>query len=695
MSRTSAVARTGKKMVSTRFLAPFAVLLLSACATTGGGGASASGEVETLARLLMAEDRLEYDEALLRATVAPGVDPELRRRAAMAAGRIGDKRATPLLTGLLADADTGVVASAAFALGDLGDTTAVPALVPLVSVDRVATAPTVVGEAALALGKMPTAAGRAAVEDFLRAAPRSGQGVQRAVGQALLAVWRFPRPGDVAPIAPWLDNPDPELRWRAVYALARRPSAAGTRLVFPRIDDQESLARSFAVRALARALADSSNLGARAERAALAATRDSLHTVSVNAVRTLGGYDSPESIARLVQLLRGGDPYLSITAAESLLRLGARAASATGDLRAVAMDPARPVFVRTTALSALVVVAPAEARGVADAFAATDGWRYRTEAARAYANAGAGERALPFAQDRDGRVAFAAIEALHAAADDSVARLRPLFLQALQHPDVMARTQALNGLLTLADPSTRDAVLAAYERAQRDTLNDAALAALDALGAIAKKDASTAEAFFSRFSRSGDYLVRQRAATAFGDSVATARWGAPLPVEPGRGIDWYRRIARSYLLPRVRGGDRPRARIVTDRGVIEVEMFVEDAPLTTWNFLELARRGFFNGQEWPRVVPNFVIQGGDPRGDTSGGPGYAIRDEINRRPYQYGTLGMALSGPDTGGSQWFITHSPQPHLDGGYTVFGRLVSGMDVVERILPGDRILRVEEVR
>jgi cyclophilin family peptidyl-prolyl cis-trans isomerase len=126
-----------------------------------------------------------------------------------------------------------------------------------------------------------------------------------------------------------------------------------------------------------------------------------------------------------------------------------------------------------------------------------------------------------------------------------------------------------------------------------------------------------------------------------------------------------------------------------------VELLAEDAPLTVENFLALARRGYFDGQEWPRVVPNFVIQGGDPRGDTSGGPGYAIRDEINRHPYERGTMGMALSGPDTGGSQFFLTHSPHPHLDGGYTVFGRVVEGMDVVDAILQGDRIIRVSELR
>ncbi len=126
-----------------------------------------------------------------------------------------------------------------------------------------------------------------------------------------------------------------------------------------------------------------------------------------------------------------------------------------------------------------------------------------------------------------------------------------------------------------------------------------------------------------------------------------------------------------------------------------MELFHQDAPLTVRNFLSLAEAGYFDGQEWPRVVPNFVVQGGDPRGDTSGGPGYSIRDEIDRHRYGRGMLGMALSGPDTGGSQWFLTHSPQPHLDGTYTIFGRVASGWEALDTLLPGDRIIRIREVR
>src|SRR5581483_6274941 len=108
-----------------------------------------------------------------------------------------------------------------------------------------------------------------------------------------------------------------------------------------------------------------------------------------------------------------------------------------------------------------------------------------------------------------------------------------------------------------------------------------------------------------------------------------------------------------------------------------------------WNFARLARNHFFDNTSFMRVVPNFVIQGGDPRNDQEGGPGYAIRDEINLQKYTRAAVGMALSGPDTGGSQFFITHSPQPHLDGGYTIFGRVTDGMNaVVDQTERGDRV-------
>jgi cyclophilin family peptidyl-prolyl cis-trans isomerase len=134
-----------------------------------------------------------------------------------------------------------------------------------------------------------------------------------------------------------------------------------------------------------------------------------------------------------------------------------------------------------------------------------------------------------------------------------------------------------------------------------------------------------------------------------------------------------------------------RATIETERGAIVIDLLGADAPITVDNFLRLVDRRYFDGSRWHRVVPNFVIQDGDPRGDGNGGPGTVIRDELNRHRYDRGMVGMALSGPDTGGSQFFLTHSPQPHLDGRYTIFGRIYSGVQVLDLIVQGDRIRRI----
>jgi cyclophilin family peptidyl-prolyl cis-trans isomerase len=131
--------------------------------------------------------------------------------------------------------------------------------------------------------------------------------------------------------------------------------------------------------------------------------------------------------------------------------------------------------------------------------------------------------------------------------------------------------------------------------------------------------------------------------------------------------------------------------VETAKGVFTLELDGTAAPLTVMNCLALAGKEYFDGAPIHRIVPNFVVQDGDPTGTGNGGPGYEIRDELSPLPYIPGTLGMALSGPDTGGSQWFVTQAPEPHLDGGYTVFGSVVAGMDVVLRLEQDDRILRV----
>lgn len=179
------------------------------------------------------------------------------------------------------------------------------------------------------------------------------------------------------------------------------------------------------------------------------------------------------------------------------------------------------------------------------------------------------------------------------------------------------------------------------------------------------------------------HLVLRRAAAEALEPLL----GVPVEVPevddpPDRRVDW------TFL--RAMGG-RPRLALDTERGRIVVELDAEEAPLTVQTALQRAQEGRYDGVPFHRVVPDFVIQGGDfERGDGYGGPGFAIRSEFTRIPFARGTIGMASAGKDTEGSQVFLTHSAQPHLDGRYTAFGRVVQGVEVVDAILEGDRILR-----
>ncbi|MEQ1572369.1 MAG: peptidylprolyl isomerase, partial [Myxococcota bacterium] len=133
------------------------------------------------------------------------------------------------------------------------------------------------------------------------------------------------------------------------------------------------------------------------------------------------------------------------------------------------------------------------------------------------------------------------------------------------------------------------------------------------------------------------------------------------------------------------------ATVVTSEGTFTIDLEPEIAPLAVANFARLAESHFFDGLVFHRVVPGFVVQTGDPRGDGWGGPGYVIPDEVSAEDYDTGAVGMARSDRDTGGSQWFVTTSPQPHLTGEYTRFGEVVSGMYVVKRLHPGSQLLSV----
>lgn len=154
--------------------------------------------------------------------------------------------------------------------------------------------------------------------------------------------------------------------------------------------------------------------------------------------------------------------------------------------------------------------------------------------------------------------------------------------------------------------------------------------------------------------------------------------------------------AKQYAAPPAMQVDTSRNYTViidTDKGTIELELYPQHAPTTVNNFVFLVQEGFYDGVVFHRVIADFMIQGGDPTGSGRGGPGYRFEDEFKGNPlkHQRGVISMANAGPNTNGSQFFITHRPQPHLDGRHTVFGKVTKGQDVVDAIEQGDTMRKV----
>jgi cyclophilin family peptidyl-prolyl cis-trans isomerase/HEAT repeat protein len=232
-------------------------------------------------------------------------------------------------------------------------------------------------------------------------------------------------------------------------------------------------------------------------------------------------------------------------------------------------------------------------------------------------------------------------------------------------------------------------VMTSLYRFKSSENSETVLAHLDALSAIGGKLAAEPElkkklaAVFRFYAADENNAVRKKSVDALekltGEKIV---FQPPSPEKPDWA--WLRGYAKN-----------PVVILETSRGTIELELFLNDAPYTVKSFLDLTRKKFYDGLLFHRVVSNFVIQGGDPKGDGTGGPPYTIRSEFTPHTFERGTLGMASAGKDTEGSQFFIMHAHHPHLDGRYTLFGKVISGMDVVDKIEQRDKVIaaRVKE--
>ncbi|HYN08429.1 MAG TPA: HEAT repeat domain-containing protein [Vicinamibacterales bacterium] len=651
--------------------------------------------------------RLEHQRALRDAGVdapaAPGIGPRaltpataadleglaldpdaaLRRRALLAIGRVGLAESAPALITALTDPDENVRATAAFALGLLASKDAIDPLKaalkePSVQVrGRAAEALGLIGDRATAPAVADAAAGCrttiAAIEPDDEEWPKSPE-----VELCRLALFALVRLRDFDALARVAQDEQgqPVSRWWPVaYALQRIADARAAPALLALSSSSGVYTPAFALRGLAAA----KDRRLVAPAAAIATRGDADVRLRVAAVRALGQGGGADVVDMLVKLIgeRTTPPNLALEAVNAL--------TAIGDPKAFQMmlnlltDPWPAI--RAAAIAGAARLDPEGFLLVISTFDRDKDWSVRAALAGVLATLPA-DRAAPglqeLAADDDSRVRGPALEGL---ARIEAADLTKRLFDALEAPDFVLRTIAAR-LMGERRPEGGAARLgAAYVRGEGDASYGARAAALEALAKYGGEDAVTTlrKALADR-----DWPVRLRAAELLrGLGQADASPARPAPV---------RQPLEFFESPRLLRPDySPHAFIETRLGTIEIELNVVDAPLTSLTFMELARAGFFNGLKVHRVVPNFVIQAGDPRGDGEGGPGYTIRDELSPLPYLRGTVGMAIDGQDTAGSQFFIALSPQPHLDGKYTAFGRVVNGMDLLDRVELWDVIERV----
>ena len=611
-------------------------------------------------------------------------DPRLRRRAALAIGRVGLPDGVKPLTAALADTDPEVRQSVAFGLGLIGDASASDALTAALADPSVP----VRGRAAEALGLI----------DAKGAAP--------AIGKLATEFVRHPAVTGMPPDdQSWPAPPEAEAFKLALFALVRLGNYEALSLAV--LDGAQPISQWWPV---AYALQRINNPKAQMPLRALASGQGK-YTVAF-ALRGLGALKDPGAGPVVLRLLDGKQPLeVSVAAVraagdlrladavEPLARIAAdatahpnlrlEAVGALGTLRGAAGLPivqdlisdSWPVM-RIAALRAAAAIDPETFVIVLASLEPDRHWSVRATLANVLTSLPpevATERLRAMLGDEDKRVQQ---QVLRAMARMKVPDVPELLLERIKDLDFGMRATAADLLGDLKPSGGAEALRAAYKAGLPDLAYDARAAALEALAAYGAAEANeTLKAALA----DSEWAVRLKAAELLDKLEPGGAHRQAMRPAPGT-------PPAAYSDPMVIGpSTSPHVFIETSKGNIEFELAVLDAPQTSRNFMNLARKGFFNGLSIHRVVPNFVVQGGDARGDGSGGPGYTIRDELNDRPFLRGTVGMALSWKDTGGSQFFIMHSPAPHLDAKYTVFGHVVAGMEVVDQIQQGDVIQRV----
>lgn len=630
-------------------------------------------DLDERALLLLLADREIYEGFSVNKGLEGG--PALHRELAVALGRAGQPDGRVVLERLLANGGVEVRRAATFALGELEQPLSRTALLAaagdtdsetgLLAVEALAKIGVGLAEVQTALADLPAA------EQWKRLLP---------------SLYRYDKQESLETAVRGLEVTSGVLHSQAAYALARRGIEPAGPVLRSLLEDDDPWVRGWAARtlgaigvggdltAIGRLLTDSEEgpviqalrAGKRLIDRGEAAPPDAWHAELLRLA------DDPRPGVRITALEAAGawvlDPEISAL-------LAARAESGSRREQQVA-------------LLALAGANDPRALDLTRLAAASTDLQLRRRAAQAAGILGAEDVLESLATDAHAAVRVAVLEArLAAVGEDEIGTAgAELAAQALEQLAAPVRVTALGWLAShpVVPLGTLRRALAPSSEGDRVDLELGMVGAVEALVEAGSAEIDQAAEIFDAMARSPEFLVRREAARALGDMGVAAP-----PVGPADNL----RTLSSYAEIIQRTHRDRFAELVTRHGTIRLRLACSKAPLTCLSFLQLATTGFFDGLSFHRVVPDFVVQGGDPSGGGWGGPGYSLRDEINRIRFQTGVLGMARGGPDTAGSQFFITLSPQPHLDGDYTAFGWVEDGLDVLHRIEQEDVILSLRE--
>lgn len=620
---------------------------------------------DDLIDLAVAEDQRNLTRAAIEKWLQSESD-EVRERLAYAIGAVGDSSNSPYLLKLMADSNISVRAQAAFAAGQLRDAMLAERVIELTGdVDS-----TVRARAIDAASRLGTDNCSARLSVILN--DDSQPGSFRAL--AAQSLHRFKDDASLNALIAQAASENSAIKRSVYYALSRRANEMAQPLFRLGLYEEDDDIKIHSIRGLV-AIADTSAAG-ELEPLLLSGNSWRVKYHALNAVKRLGADSLLPFVLNLMK--EGEHPYVQQAAIQAAGELGDAATAM--ELASILQQNEHPF--QTDALIGIARISQRVSFPAIQIFAASEESQKRRAAAQACASLDTDEGVysiLQFlARDTIPAVRAEAAEQLLALGVDSVTS--EYLPKALNDSDIMLVALACNEIVVDTLTQYVQQVSARYQRAIDPDIKSSLLDCLIEFP-LELPDSDFLVSVVNAARSDSAYSIRRRAqqlAEKLGQNIElTEPYFTAMVTEEN-----YDEIYSSWE------DVNPRVAVETSRGTIVLELYATEAPKTVYNFLKLTREGFYDGLVWHRVVPDFVIQDGCPRGDGWGGPGYEIRSEDNHLPFLEGSVGMATAGKDTGGSQYFICHSPQPHLNGRYTLFGKIVDGLDIVSEILAGDEI-------